>query len=197
MWVKLEGVPPDLRIIGGAWGGRTFDLPRGVDARPTGDRVRESLFAVLRGRVEGACVLDLFAGSGALGLEALSRGAAHGVFCDIDGRAVRAIGETLSRLGAEEGRWEAIVSDFRRALRRFRREGRRFDIALLDPPYAAGYDAEAIGMLADGLVAERGVVVAERSRRIPPAAPPPGWTVSGERRYGDTVLSFICREEKP
>ncbi|NLG36872.1 MAG: 16S rRNA (guanine(966)-N(2))-methyltransferase RsmD [Clostridiales bacterium] len=185
-----------MRIIAGTLGGRRYDIPGGLAARPTAERVRESLFSILRGRIEGALVLDLFAGSGALGIEALSRGADCAVFCDIDRRAATAIGAVLRRFGVPEDRYEILASDFRQALGRFGREGRRFDVAFIDPPYGADFEAAALASLCGELMARSGVVVLERSRRQPPPAIPAGWTAD-ERRYADTALFILKREEAP
>jgi 16S rRNA (guanine966-N2)-methyltransferase len=131
--------PNELRIIGGEWRGRRIrfpETPGGI--RPTPDRVRETLFNWLQNRVAGARALDLFAGSGALGLEALSRGAREVVFVDSDRAATRAIGEALVVLECERGR--VLAMDARQYLRG---PPEPFDLVFLDPPYASG-DLEAL-----------------------------------------------------
>jgi 16S rRNA (guanine966-N2)-methyltransferase len=195
MLVKCEGGGA-LRIIAGTLKGRRYSIPGRLAARPTAERVRESLFSILRGRIEGASALDLFAGSGALGIEALSRGAARVVFCDIDRRAAAVIGAVLRRFGMPADRYEIVQADFRQALARFGREGRRFDVAFVDPPYGAGFETAALAPLCGQFMARDGVVVLERARRQPPPAIPAGW-IADERRYGDTALFILQREEAP
>ena len=184
-----------MRIIAGALGGRVFHIPRGLNARPTTDRVRESLFSILRDRIRDARVLDLFAGSGALGMEALSRGAGFALFCDSDNRAVRAIKNTLTDFRIDSGRYAVLHTDFRQALDRFRREGKSFDVVFLDPPYESGFYEKALASLADGLLADGGIVVMERALRLDMPSLPPSMAIADERRYGDIRLTFIQKEE--
>jgi 16S rRNA (guanine966-N2)-methyltransferase len=140
-----------LRIIGGAWRGRKLRFPEGPDIRPTPDRVRETLFNWLGGRIAGAHCLDLFAGSGALGLEALSRGAAHVTFVEHDPRAARELGARLLEWGAGNARVEC-----QDALAFLRGAAAPFDIAFLDPPFASGLIGSAAELLADrGWLRER------------------------------------------
>jgi 16S rRNA (guanine966-N2)-methyltransferase len=122
-----------VRIVAGALGGRRLRAPRGRGTRPTSDRARESLFARL-GDVEGLDVLDLFAGSGALGLEALSRGAASCLFVDHDAAAVAAVRANVADLGVAS-KARVRRADFRRVLRDEQRAGHRFGLLLIDPPY--------------------------------------------------------------
>jgi 16S rRNA (guanine(966)-N(2))-methyltransferase RsmD len=158
--------------------------------RPTADRVREALFSALGTSVEGARVLDLFAGSGALGLEALSRGAAFAVFVDRAPPAVAALGRNVAALGAGAGcrilRREALA-----ALAELGAAGERFDLMFLDPPYATDLVERALGgIAARGLLAPGGAVVVEHQRdRVPPAAADLRyrWT----RRYGDSALTLF------
>jgi 16S rRNA (guanine966-N2)-methyltransferase len=131
-----------LRIIGGSWRGRKLRFPQGPDIRPTPDRVRETLFNWLGGRVAGARCLDLFAGSGALGLEALSRGAAHVSFIEHDPRAARELSAHLAEWGAAGARVEC-----QDALAFLRGAASPFDIAFLDPPFASGLLGSAAQLL--------------------------------------------------
>jgi 16S rRNA (guanine966-N2)-methyltransferase len=172
-----------MRVIAGTHGGRVLKAPPGSGTRPTSDRVREALFSILGARVEDARVLDLFAGSGALGIEALSRGAASAVFVDDAPAAVRAIRANLQALGLHA---EARRDDALRALRAASARGAQYDLVFLDPPYRladtlAGRLSEALpAVLAPGAVA-----VAESDRRAPLALDLP---LSDERRYGDTLI---------
>ena len=165
--------------------------PKGV--RPTQDRVRKGLFDVLGGDVPGRRVADLFAGSGALGIEALSRGAASALFVEEGAGAVRTILANLTDLGlmGDTGRVaEVWRADYRQALRRARREGRTFDLILMDPPYREGLLPEALVALAGAEVLSReGLVVAEAEARL--SAPEVDrLRLIDERVYGGTQLMF-------
>ncbi len=172
-----------LRVVAGRYGGRRLVAPRGSATRPTADRVREALFALL-GALDGVRVLDLFAGSGALGIEALSRGAAHATFVDSSGSAVRALRDNLRALEVAEA--EVRRQEARAFLRNARTHGRQYDLLFLDPPYrrAASVGADLSPLL--GAVLGAGArVVTESDRRAPLQLSLP---LSDERRYGDTVI---------
>jgi 16S rRNA (guanine(966)-N(2))-methyltransferase RsmD len=172
-----------MRVIAGTYRGRRLEAPPGSGTRPTSDRVREALFSILGARVEGARVLDLFAGSGALGIEALSRGAESAVFVDEAPAAIRAIRGNLQALGADA---EVRRGDALRYVRGASDGGAQYDLIFLDPPYRladtlAGRLSEALpAVLAPGAVA-----VAESDRRAPLALDLP---LHDERRYGDTLI---------
>jgi 16S rRNA (guanine966-N2)-methyltransferase len=175
-----------VRIVAGTLGGRRISAPPGTDTRPTSDRVREALFSAL-GDVGGARALDLFAGSGALGLEALSRGAAAAVFVEKDWRATKVITANFRALGlaapqAVLRRREALA-----ALRDAREAGETYDLVFLDPPYrlATGLGPELASALAP-VLAPGARVIGESDRRTPLDLP--GLLTTFERRYGDTLL---------
>jgi 16S rRNA (guanine966-N2)-methyltransferase len=157
--------------------------PRGLGTRPTADRVREALFSVLGSQVVGASVLDLFAGSGALGIEALSRGASSAVFVDISVAALDATRRNLAALGVEA---EVVRMPALRYLERARAAKRQYDLVFLDPPYR---HASTLGSkLTDALgpvLAPRSCVVSESDRRAPLEL---GLPLVDERRYGDTLI---------
>ncbi|MGI6235983.1 MAG: 16S rRNA (guanine(966)-N(2))-methyltransferase RsmD [Candidatus Excrementavichristensenella sp.] len=184
-----------MRIIAGEAKGRRLFAPEGRDTRPTADRVRESLFGILSPRLEEARVLDLFAGSGALGLEALSRGAKSAVLCDRAEAAGRAILRNVSLTGCTE-KVQHLHCDWRAALRRLR--GQKFDLVFLDPPYdEPGLYAQALEMLGQmDLLGEDALIVLERTVREAPRMPD-GFRVCDSRRYGDTAIDFVQREGKP
>ena len=123
-----------MRIIAGRFGSRRIEAPKGMDTRPTLDQTRESMFNVLQGEAEGARVLDLFAGSGALGLEALSRGAVWAVFCDTGREAVKVLRANIAALGVGHETC-VLAEDCFAALDRLTSEEERFDLIFLDPPY--------------------------------------------------------------
>jgi 16S rRNA (guanine966-N2)-methyltransferase len=178
-----------VRIVAGSRKGHRIAAPRGVVTRPTSDRVREALFSVL-GPVEGARVLDLFAGSGALGLEALSRGAAHATFVERDARAVRVLEQNVARLGfADEA--TVVRGDVARALHDARRRRARYDLALADAPYEDWPRYEAV--LAEQLpplLAEGARVAVETSSGVEPALP---LALVTTRRYGSARITVFSR----
>jgi 16S rRNA (guanine966-N2)-methyltransferase len=185
-----------MRVIGGALRGRRFRAPRrGV--RPTSDRVRESLFALL-GDVADASVLDLYAGSGALGIEALSRGASDVVFVEHAPASVSLLKRNLAVLGLTE-RSRVLRDDALHGLRRLAREGARFDLVLADPPYAAGeLDRLLHGIAAAGVLLPGGTLVVERGRRHPVSpASVPGLRLVEHREYGDTVITRFAGSRDP
>lgn len=179
-----------MRVIGGAAKGRRLRAPKGQAVRPTADRVKESLFNILPRDFSGARVLDLFAGSGNLSIEALSRGAAHAVLIDFSPRSAATIKENLQRLGfaAQTEVWTAPVA---RSLKSLARRRDSFDYIFLDPPYdqgLAGRSLELIGRCA--LLRAPGTLVIEHSAReaVSPEYGP--LRLHDQRRYGDTRLSF-------
>lgn len=172
-----------MRVIAGEWGGRRLQAPPGDATRPTSDRVREALFSVLGERVTGARVLDLFAGSGALGIEALSRGAAAVTFVDSAPAALKALRANLDALGAEA---EVRRQDAGRFLAGASREEREYDLAFLDPPYRlAGRLGGELSAILPAVLAPEGLVIAESDRREPLDLELP---LLDERRYGDTLI---------
>ncbi|MDR7556416.1 MAG: 16S rRNA (guanine(966)-N(2))-methyltransferase RsmD [Armatimonadota bacterium] len=157
--------------------------------RPTAARVRDALFNALGERVRGAAVLDLFAGTGALGLEALRRGAATVVFVERDARLARALAARVRDAGVAD-RAEVVAEDVLTAIRRLGAAGRRFAVILMDPPYGQEWiprTLEAIGVA--GILAPGGLVVAEGHWRDRPAAG--GWHLEREARYGETALWYL------
>ena len=159
-----------LRIIAGQWRGRHFRFPAGA-IRPTPDRVRETLFNWLMGRISGAHCLDLFAGSGALGLEALSRGAAAVQFVDQDPEAIRALRELLEKWGAQGGAAELGTAE-----RFLARPARPFELVFMDPPFGNAVLATAAALLAQkGWVRPGGLIFVEHARREPLPALPASW----------------------
>ena len=175
-----------MRVIAGALKGRRLGSPRWPGLRPTSDRLRETLFNVLGDRVEGARVVDGYAGSGALGIEALSRGAARVIFIEADRRAAGLIAENLDRCGVGGG-YAIIRAPFARAWRRASLKG-RFDLILLDPPYDEA-DLEAPLALAARHLGPRGLIVLEHARRRAPGAGGADLERFRAIRSGDSVLT--------
>jgi 16S rRNA (guanine966-N2)-methyltransferase len=174
-----------VRVVAGRFGGRRLAAPPGTATRPTSDRVREALFSTL-GPLDGARVLDLFAGSGALGIEALSRGAAFAHFADRDRRAVAVVRANLEALGVGSDEARVRVQSARTALRNARAAAATYDLVFLDPPYrhAPGMGRE-LGEELTGVLARGARIVTESDRRAPLELP---FTLTHERRYGDTLI---------
>lgn len=184
-----------MRVIAGNAKGRRLQAPRGLAVRPTAARVRESLFGMLAPRLEEARVLDLFAGAGTLGIEALSRGASHVTFVDASASSLRALAENLRRTRLED-RARVIRAPAERATRLLRDAGDRFDLVLCDPPYGEGRAASALGWVAAaGLVAPDGIAVILHARRDPPPDEGKGLLRTRQRRYGMTEISFYEPEK--
>src|SRR5262245_6605663 len=180
-----------LRVTGGELRGRRLRTPGGP-VRPSADRVRESLFARL-GSLADALVLDLYAGSGALGIEALSRGALRAVFVERAPRSLAALRANLESLGLE-GRAEVLAGDAVRAVRRLARRGVRFHLVLLDPPYASDEVARALVALRDtGILAQGATLVIESGRRHP-LPEVGGFATRDRRRYGETLITRLAPE---
>ncbi len=173
-----------VRVIAGIHGGRTLVAPRGRATRPTSDRVREALFSIL-GEIGGVTVLDLFAGSGALAIEALSRGAARATLVDSSAAAIEAIGRNLDALGIDA---EVIRGDAVAWCEQAKRRARQYDLVFLDPPYRhrSPLGARLTAALA-GTLAPEARVVAESDRRQPLGL---GLPLLDERRYGDTLIQI-------
>jgi len=159
-----------MRIIAGSLRSRSLEAPPGLSTRPTSDRLRETLFNVLAPRIEGAALLDLYAGSGAVGMEALSRGAARVAFVERAPAALKVLRGNLQRLGIAAGfriHSAAVAAWIRRAAAAPKPE--RYEVVFLDPPYDAAEEyAATLGLMCDsaaGLLADGAVVIAEHRRK--------------------------------
>lgn len=186
-----------VRIIAGEFRSRRLVAPRGANVRPTSDRVKESLFQIVGERLEGARVLDLYAGTGNLGLEALSRGAASCCFVEREPNACAALRRNIASLGVG-GRTELLRLDCARALGLLERRGDLFGIVLADPPYAKGggegSGVKKILLALDGCatLAPGALVAAEHSTFEAPPASLAKLRLLDQRRYGDTTISFFA-----
>jgi 16S rRNA (guanine966-N2)-methyltransferase len=187
-----------MRIIAGQAHGRRLKAPRGLHTRPTSARARESIFSrlAIRTEIEGARVLDIFAGSGSLGIESLSRGAAHVTFVDSSREAAIAIRANLAQLGFED-RARMLVADVRRALSDLAAARASFDLVFVDAPFKDDTSNQVLAQLgALGLVAENGWTVVEQSKRAPEApAAPEGFERVQVARLGDHRIAFYRRLE--
>jgi 16S rRNA (guanine966-N2)-methyltransferase len=172
-----------MRIIAGSRKGHTIHAPRGRDTRPTSDRVRENVFNIV-GPLDDAKVLDLYAGSGAMGLEALSRGAARAVFVERDDAAARAIEQNLDKLRLPG---TVLRRDALTALAGEAGAGRKYDLVLVDPPYGMYTDLQPqLARYLPAVLAEDGVLVVETDARVEPELPLPQRT---SRKYGSARIS--------
>jgi 16S rRNA (guanine966-N2)-methyltransferase len=180
-----------LRIVGGALGGRTLRSVPGDGTRPTADRVRQSLFDLLGQRMDDLAVLDLFAGTGALGLEAISRGASSAVLVEKDARACGVILGNIDDLKVS-GQARVLRGDLPAALSQLR--GQRFDLIFSDPPYALRAAQIAVdGLCSNDLLAPGARVVLEMEHREEKPVLPAELSLADERRYGDTVVLVVAK----
>ncbi|TMA31824.1 MAG: 16S rRNA (guanine(966)-N(2))-methyltransferase RsmD [Deltaproteobacteria bacterium] len=178
-----------MRIVGGEARGRTLRSVAGTTTRPTADRVRQSLFDALGQRMDGLAVLDLYAGTGALGLEALSRGAKSAVFVESDARACGVIYGNIADLKYEE-RARVVRDELPQALQKLR--GSKFDLVFSDPPYALRASQAVLDGLSTNDLLDRGArVVLEMDRRDATPQCPEGFRIADERRYGDTRVVIV------
>ena len=185
-----------MRIISGEARGRKLFAPQGLNTRPTADRVKESVFNILGRRVVGARVLDLFAGSGALALECISRGAAFAALVDQDRGAAAVIEKNIALLRCAE-RTLLINMDWRRALKQL--QGHRFSLVFLDPPYkmVESYGQVAQALKADGLLENDAALVMEHSREVSlEGRLGQGFEIFDKRVYGESAVSFVRRTEE-
>jgi 16S rRNA (guanine966-N2)-methyltransferase len=172
-----------VRVVAGLYRGRRLVAPPGDATRPTSDRVREALFSVLGPSIQGARVLDLFAGSGALGIEALSRGAAAAVFVDRAPAAIKAVRANLDALGIEA---DVRRLEARAALRTASARSEAYDLVFLDPPYRRAAElGRELSEALPAVLAPGARVVSESDRRAPLEL---ALALTDERRYGDTVI---------
>ncbi|MEM5786716.1 MAG: 16S rRNA (guanine(966)-N(2))-methyltransferase RsmD [Syntrophobacteraceae bacterium] len=180
-----------MRIISGAFRGRRLLSPKSAEIRPTSDRVREAIFSIIASEIPGAQVLDLFAGTGAMGLEALSRGAASAVFVDRGTEAVRLIKENIELCKA--GNTASIIRDtVPSAIKKLAAQGRTFEVIFMDPPYGMGLVEKTIDML-DSVAAPAAIMVAEHHLKDETPSELKLWSKETERRYGDTLVSIYSR----
>lgn len=180
-------LPNRLRIIGGRWRGTRITFPPLAAIRPSPDRVRETLFNWVQTSIVGARCLDLFAGSGALGIEALSRGAAHVTFVDREPRIRRHLIETLERLGSNDA--TVVVDDAVRFLER--QPPQRCDLVFLDPPFASGLLSQALGRLAAGWLAPGAYIYIECPADMQLPALPAGWSVHRTKQAGQVGYHLL------
>ena len=187
-----------MRIVGGDWRGRRLEEPRGRDVtRPTTDRVREACASIVESAleegIEGACVLDAFAGSGAMGIEMLSRGASFASFFDIDRGAAALVRKNLEQLGCARDRYRVTCGDVIAHAERGRVAGGPFDVVFIDAPYALGAEpAESLlsALAATGQLSPDAIAIVEHAAEDA-GARPDGFTVVREKRYGSIAVDLL------
>ena len=182
-----------MRVIGGAYKGRNLRTPKGLAVRPTSDRLRETLFNILAPVIEGSRFLDICAGSGAVAIEALSRGAARVVFVDVSRRSCAVIEENLAQIGISHGA-DIINRDALAAIKRLEAESEEFDIIFFDPPYESELYSQAMKLIASsGILSGEGVVVVEHRAKTPPESEFGDLRAYREVRQGESSLAFYAR----
>ncbi len=192
--MKKNKGPGRLRIVAGKWRSRLLDIAEVSGLRPTRDSIRETVFNWLAPGIEGARCLDLFAGTGALGLEALSRGAREVVFVEKSRRAVATLRDNVALLGADGA--EVVQADALEFLKK--PEHGRFDIVFLDPPFAAAMLDDLCRLLDEAdLVAGGGLVYLEDDRRRPEVQLPPGWRYDKVRTAGNVRYALARVAARP
>lgn len=185
-----------MRVIAGLARGRRLRSVKGIKTRPTSDRVKEAMFNILGNAVIDARVLDLFAGTGALAIEALSRGALSAVLVDNDPRAVAVINTNLRLTGLEK-QAEVYCSDAVRALESLSRRRHQFDLVFLDPPYDCGlYESVRQALCGLELLQSGGILVVECRPSLQLSWTEPGLRLARQATYGDTMLLFYQREDE-
>jgi 16S rRNA (guanine(966)-N(2))-methyltransferase RsmD len=187
-------VNENMRVIGGKAKGRRLKVPKGRTLRPTAARVKEALFNILPHDLSGLETLDLFAGTGNMTLEALSRGAAAATLVEVSTEGSRVIRENVKRLGVAD-RCRLLSMPVARALRHLDRQREIFDLIFIDPPYGQQWVERTLAIIAQSsLLRAPGVIVAEHSVRDPVGDRYGDLVLCDRRRYGDTVLSFFRRQ---
>jgi len=183
-----------MRVISGKARGRRLKAAQGLDIRPTADRVKENIFNMLAPLLPGCRFLDLFGGTGAIGIEALSRGAGFVEFVDSSPIAVDTIIHNLSAAKLTEGT-RVLCIDFRLALKRFSREGCKFDVIFLDPPYQTAFVSESLDLITEcALLKNNGCVVVETEstgKKSGAEITSPGFEVYKYRNYGSVSIMFL------
>ncbi|MFA5147069.1 MAG: 16S rRNA (guanine(966)-N(2))-methyltransferase RsmD [Candidatus Omnitrophota bacterium] len=184
-----------MRIIGGEYRSRLIAMPKGVEIRPTQDKVRQAIFNIL-GDISGKRVLELFAGTGAFGMEALSRGAGYVTFVDNNFRCVQTIKANLDSLGVDGSRYEVMRTNALSVLPRLGKEEEKYDIVFLDPPYHKGMAKKCLINIDDyDILSPISLVIAEHFKKDALDAVLKRLILDKERKYGDIVITVFRKKE--
>jgi RNA methyltransferase, rsmD family len=183
-----------VRVISGSARGLKLNTPGDDRVRPTTDRVKESMFNIVQDWVYDSQVLDLFAGSGALGIEALSRGASQAVFCDNSLDSIKIIKSNIEKARVAD-RSQIVIGDFKRCLRDMEAKNQSFDMIFVDPPYYEGLFEEVLDTIRSCKILKKdGIVIVEHDAKKP-IGQVEGLEVYKEKKYGITMLTFYCLED--
>jgi 16S rRNA (guanine(966)-N(2))-methyltransferase RsmD len=183
-----------MRIIGGEFRSRLIEMPKGVDMRPTQDKVRQAIFNVL-GNVAGANVLELFAGSGAFGIEALSRGAKYVTFVDNNSICIKTIRKNLESLNVPESSYELVWANALSVFARMERDEGKFDLVFLDPPYYKNIARKCLSNIdAYDILSQNSLVVVEHFKKDSLEFDLKTLVFEKEKQYGDTVISIFRKK---
>lgn len=186
-----------MRIIAGTLKGRRLRVPRGIEVRPTSERVREAIFSMLGMHVSNARVLDLFAGSGALGIEALSRGAAYTVFVERSKKVCSTLNKNIDFSGVENTSFKVVISDGIDYLSKAGTWGLKFDLVFVDPPYGSDLGDRALRSLSERAVLSEGALVVLETGKLSIPDSGMGLFLEKKREYGDTsIWIYSWREGK-
>lgn len=192
MKILLGGL--GVRVISGSARGLKLNTPGDDRVRPTTDRVKESMFNIVQDWVYDSQVLDLFAGSGALGIEALSRGASQAVFCDNSLDSIKIIKSNIEKARVAD-RSQIVSGDFKRCLRDMEAKNQSFDMIFVDPPYYEGLFEEVLDTIRSYKILKKdGIVIVEHDAKRP-IGQVEGLEVYKEKKYGITMLTFYCLED--
>lgn len=192
MKILLGGL--GVRVISGSARGLKLNTPGDDRVRPTTDRVKESMFNIVQDWVYDSQVLDLFAGSGALGIEALSRGASQAVFCDNSLDSIKIIKSNIEKARVAD-RSQIVSGDFKRCLRDMEAKNKSFDMIFVDPPYYKGLFEEVLDTIRSCKILKKdGIVIVEHDAKRP-IGQVEGLEVYKEKKYGITMLTFYCSED--
>lgn len=184
-----------LRVIAGTAKGHKLKTPKGLSTRPTTDRVKESLFSILAPYLAEASVLDAFAGTGSLGIEALSRGAESAVFIDRSSECARIIRDNLIHTKLID-RSSILTMDVGTGLNKLAGEGRTFDIIFMDPPYSKNFIEETLKIVEkNGIIKDDGIIIAEHDKQDAVPDEVGRLKLGRSQKYGDTVLSFYSMND--
>ncbi|MDP2929379.1 MAG: 16S rRNA (guanine(966)-N(2))-methyltransferase RsmD [Candidatus Omnitrophota bacterium] len=185
-----------MRIIGGEYRSRSIAMPKGVEMRPTQDKVREAIFNIL-GDLNGKKILELFAGSGAVGMEAISRGAGSVTFVDNNFRCIQTIKSNLKSLGVPDSRYSVIRTNALNFSAKLAAGGEKFDIIFLDPPYYMDMAKKClINIDSYDIVSPVGLVVVEHFKKDALDLELERFVFVDERRYGDTMITILRRDDE-
>lgn len=179
-----------MRVISGEFRGRNLEQLVGMEIRPTSDRVKESLFNILGTRLIDCAFLDLFAGTGGIGIEAYSRGASRVVFIDESAKSIKILKSNLDKLGISE-KVEVHNTDYLNAINKLAYDNKKFDIIFIDPPYLKGYEQNALTQISEcKMLADEGIIIVEHDLKDKMPESTGKLKLTRQNKYGNTMLSF-------